>query len=92
MQRWYFAPLVTRAGKEVWLPRGCDLPGLPSDHDYVVVPPHGTYTFRLSNFSGSWDQLKPGVYLVRIGYQHWRHGEEPYVSESNVVALRILAK
>jgi len=92
LQRWYFVPVVMRGGKEVWLPQGCDLPAPPNDDSYVVVPPHATYSFRLSAFSGSWDQLKPGVYSVRIRYRHWRYGEEPYTSESNTVALRVVAK
>ena len=92
LQRWYFRPVVTRAGKEVWLPQGCDLPAPPHEADYLILPSHGTYSFRLSSFSGAWEELKPGIYSVRIRYRHWRYREQSYTSESNAVVLRILAK
>ena len=89
LQRWYYHPHVTQNGKEVWLPTGCDLPTAPDDTDYVVVPPHGSYSFVLSEYSGSWRELKPGNYRVVVSYDHFRYHEKGYTALSNEVVLQV---
>jgi hypothetical protein len=92
LQRWYFKPLVTRGGRPVDMIAAIDDPAPPSESDYIPLPPHATYEFRLSEFSELWDRLKPGTYEVRIRFHHYRRGETSYTVESNAVRLQINAR
>ena len=92
LQRWYYKPLVTRGGRAVDIIAAIDDPASPAESDYITLQPHATYGFHLSEFSESWDQLKPGIYKVRIRFHHYRHGEGSYTLESNVVKLQIKEK
>ena len=89
LQRWYYRARVRQSGHEVFLPRGCDLPVPPSEDDYVLLQSHAQYSFTLSNFSGTFDELKPGSYRVWIEYWCFRSGEESYPPDSNDVTLKV---
>jgi hypothetical protein len=88
LQRWYYEPLITRAGQRVEMQTAIDDPIAPSASDFVILRSGAKYTFHLSEFATSWDQLTPGIYDVRIRFFNY----PSETLESNTVKLQIRAR